>query len=1054
MNLKKSLIFASVFLFSVLLIIPAVSAYNSAKDINKDGRVSLGEWFKGIFTPTGYSTYIDCLNSATAKMELCNGQIGGCSPDEQTEILGELAQCGATADPTIEPFLFPDDANGVITQGPEGNYIVDVFYSDNPLIILGLGEGDKINFREGVESPIISSLEVSNLVSPRSGTLIVSQWRASDLGVSNFEIKTHGATFLGTSYSNLNINHEQVNLAKFELRNQDRLKIDGLSNIGSFGAQRIEANFMTPGEFNFVSYDGLKDFAEVRIPANEEIIFSTGFSTNSPDTDYYNFNVANYGKDSLMFETEHPADPNYETESIILPLFSLNVEATENVGNPTFTTATDLLTEELEGKSGINTIYSYNGLAVSSFTIRGSQGAVYNAFSNQFEFSVSGYPALINGKLVAPGGSFIASALPNNIQSAFTGAGFENFKGSMQQGSDLVFESQSPDEVTLKSPSTSAYYVEADDENGKIISSAVSGSVSVGAPAILHQIKKIDPSENNFPSEENFYTSDRNTGFNLNGACGNEYPAREVVRRRSCSADTGIVSGVNDLSVTGFSQFNGVLSKIGVNSVLGQSTTLGGSLLTSSNKKFSVSTDPLAKTKGLIGVFGIYYPNEYNVRGSPLSNFVGLYEISNINGLTGTELKVVRVEPLELPTYTASLDSAFGKPGAEAKAVTKMRLTSNDQPVEKSAEFTAQVYDPTLTDPKNVMYATFEGNTLKEAYVSGDYLIQANEALPNAEVFAYETTMILGELANKINLINVNVDIATVILKDEDGDTVPDVFDKCPSESGNQADGCSFSASLRVSVEEVVAGSKRQDTALETKIFNLENGAVNGILAQPQNYAQIYNSGAEENTQTETFSPNDGTNKPRNLVSDLVPIGATTGNKMVLVKSQQSADGTFGYMGFQVQGLLEGQSRDVGFNIVSGQPNNFVQTAYFTQNSKGIWQNERRAQVIKGSELSVFQPDEIIWTSGTEIYPFLFISDSDWNVDVCLSVPTGYQIVSPGACGQTLVANEAKVFEFTVKDIGSPKNFNAHAKFTFTHKGKKQKFESDIKSHNPKAKGA
>ena len=147
MNLKKSLIFASVFLFSVLLIIPAVSAYNSAKDINKDGRVSLGEWFKGIFTPTGYSTYIDCLNSATAKMELCNGQIGGCSPDEQTEILGELAQCGATADPTIEPFLFPDDANGVITQGPEGNYIVDVFYSDNPLIILGLGEGDKINLK-------------------------------------------------------------------------------------------------------------------------------------------------------------------------------------------------------------------------------------------------------------------------------------------------------------------------------------------------------------------------------------------------------------------------------------------------------------------------------------------------------------------------------------------------------------------------------------------------------------------------------------------------------------------------------------------------------------------------------------------------------------------------------------------------------------------------------------------------------------------------------------------------------------------------------------------
>src|SRR3989344_5924460 len=102
--------------------------------------------------------------------------------------------------------------------------------------------------------------------------------------------------------------------------------------------------------------------------------------------------------------------------------------------------------------------------------------------------------------------------------------------------------------ITLEVPSTSAYYIGAEDKNGKIISSVVFASIFVGAPSILHQIKKIDPSENNFPSEENFYTSDRNTGFNLNGACGNEYPAREVVRRRSCSADTGIVSGVNDLS--------------------------------------------------------------------------------------------------------------------------------------------------------------------------------------------------------------------------------------------------------------------------------------------------------------------------------------------------------------------------------------------------------------------------------------------------------------------------------------------------------------------------
>jgi len=160
-------------------------------------------------------------------------------------------------------------------------------------------------------------------------------------------------------------------------------------------------------------------------------------------------------------------------------------------------------------------------------------------------------------------------------------------------------------------------------------------------------------------------------------------------------------------------------------------------------------------------------------------------------------------------------------------------------------------------------------------------------------------------------------------------------------------------------------------------------------------------------------------------------------------------------MGFQISDLLAGQSRDVGFNAVPGQPNNFVQTSYFTQNSQGNWQGANRAQVIKGSELQVFQPDDVVWTNGTQIYPFLFISDSDWTIDVCLEVPAGYQIVSPGVCGQTLVANQAKVFEFTVKDIGSPKEFKAHAKFTFTHNSKKQKFESDVPSHNKgKAKRA
>lgn len=93
-----------------------------------------------------------------------------------------------------------------------------------------------------------------------------------------------------------------------------------------------------------------------------------------------------------------------------------------------------------------------------------------------------------------------------------------------------------------------------------------------------------------------------------------------------------------------------------------------------------------------------------------------------------------------------------------------------------------------------------------------------------------------------------------------------------------------------------------------------------------------------------------------------------------------------------------------------------------------------------------------MWNSTEEIYPFLFISDSDWTVDVCLEVPEGYQIVDPGACTQTLISNETKVVEFKVADIGSPEKFDALVKMTATHKGKKTKVDLKVNSINKKIK--
>jgi hypothetical protein len=265
-----------------------------------------------------------------------------------------------------------------------------------------------------------------------------------------------------------------------------------------------------------------------------------------------------------------------------------------------------------------------------------------------------------------------------------------------------------------------------------------------------------------------------------------------------------------------------------------------------------------------------------------------------------------------------------------------------------------------------------------------------------------------------------------------------------------------FSANLRVSVEQVVAGSRQTDSPLEVKVFDVRNGVIDGnlppgISITPQNYAMIYANAIAENTATETNSPIVG-KSPRNLITDLVSIGAKTGNKLILVRSQQNADGSYGYMGFDVPNLLDGQTRDLGFNVNPKNTTTFVQTSYFTQNSNGVWQSARRSEVIKGSELSIFQADEVQWTNGTQIYPFLFISDSDWSVDICLEVPAGYQVVAPGACGQVLVANEVKIVEFQISDIGSPKEFDVKTKITTTHKGKKTKVEGKIHSFNKNAK--
>lgn len=102
----------------------------------------------------------------------------------------------------------------------------------------------------------------------------------------------------------------------------------------------------------------------------------------------------------------------------------------------------------------------------------------------------------------------------------------------------------------------------------------------------------------------------------------------------------------------------------------------------------------------------------------------------------------------------------------------------------------------------------------------------------------------------------------------------------------------------------------------------------------------------------------------------------------------------------------------------------------------------QRQQQITGSLLEITYPEQVEWDGTDFLYPFIFTSDSDWDVDVCASVPQGYRIRG-NPCEQLFVANETKVIFFDVEDIGSPEP-RLQVRLKVRHQGKIKDLDLDI----------
>jgi len=289
-------------------------------------------------------------------------------------------------------------------------------------------------------------------------------------------------------------------------------------------------------------------------------------------------------------------------------------------------------------------------------------------------------------------------------------------------------------------------------------------------------------------------------------------------------------------------------------------------------------------------------------------------------------------------------------------------------------------------------------------------------------------------------------------VEDTDGDGWDDNADECPSVNGTLNGGLNFRgcpSALRVSVQIVDTQARTiVDQDLETRIFDTTSLCVSDFNAQsPVTYGTIFAT-----CEAENFLLTKETNSLNKLVSQLETFGVTTGPKLVLVESPASAtDESVSYIAFNVS-LVVGEELDLGFEVTPASALNFQQASYFSKDSRGNYHASRK-QTIRGSILEVFSPEYALWEGGLELYPFVFISDSDWTVDVCLEVPEGYQIVSPSECVQAFVPGEMRVIEFTVIEVGSPPP-NVKVRIKATKDGKVKNIKLDIPGrrveHKPK----
>jgi hypothetical protein len=102
-----------------------------------------------------------------------------------------------------------------------------------------------------------------------------------------------------------------------------------------------------------------------------------------------------------------------------------------------------------------------------------------------------------------------------------------------------------------------------------------------------------------------------------------------------------------------------------------------------------------------------------------------------------------------------------------------------------------------------------------------------------------------------------------------------------------------------------------------------------------------------------------------------------------------------------------------------------------------------------GSYLAIVEPEYVEWTSDQEQYPFILVTEGEWDVTTSVEPPEGFVSDYPELTA--VVEDAVDAVQFTITDIGSDWT-TTKVKHTIKHKGKKKVRESDVPMYDKKPK--